>query len=51
VRIEGRAFDEFDDLADAFNTMAEMLGRTRVGAGTAPWQELRESRDSLGGSA
>lgn len=45
-RIEGRAFDEFDDLADAFNTMAEMLGRTRVELERSV-AELRESRDSL----
>lgn len=46
VRIEGRAFDEFDDLAEAFNTMAEMLGRTRTELEQTV-QELRESRDSL----
>lgn len=46
VRIEGRAFDEFDDLAEAFNTMAEMLGRTRNELERTV-QELRESRDSL----
>jgi methyl-accepting chemotaxis protein len=46
VRIEGRAFDEFDDLAEAFNTMAEMLGRTRRELERTV-QELRDSRDSL----
>lgn len=29
VRIEGRTFDEFDDLAEAFNAMSGSLGRTR----------------------
>jgi methyl-accepting chemotaxis protein len=30
VRIEDRTFDEFDDLAEAFNTMSEALGGTRA---------------------
>lgn len=30
VRIEGRTFDEFDDLAEAFNAMGESLGGTRA---------------------
>jgi methyl-accepting chemotaxis protein len=30
VRIEGRTFDEFDDLTDAFNTMSSALGRARA---------------------
>jgi HAMP domain-containing protein len=30
VRIEGRTFDEFDDLAEAFNTMSGALGGTRA---------------------
>ena len=29
VRIEGRTFDEFDDLAESFNAMGEALGGTR----------------------
>ncbi len=29
VRIEGRTFDEFDDLAEAFNAMSGSLGKTR----------------------
>lgn len=46
VRIEGRALDEFDDLADAFNTMSEMLGRTRADLERSV-AELREARDTL----
>ena len=30
VRIEGRTFDEFDDLAESFNAMGEALGGTRA---------------------
>ena len=30
VRIEGRTFDEFDDLAESFNAMSGALGRTRT---------------------
>lgn len=45
-RIVGRAFDEFDDLADAFNLMAEMLGRTRAELERSV-AELREARDHL----
>lgn len=30
VRIEGRTFDEFDDLTDAFNIMSQSLGGTRA---------------------
>ena len=30
VRIEGRTFDEFDDLAESFNVMSGALGRTRA---------------------
>lgn len=30
VRIEGRTFDEFDDLAEAFNAMSGALGGTRA---------------------
>jgi HAMP domain-containing protein len=30
VRIEARTFDEFDDLAEAFNTMSAALGGTRA---------------------
>ena len=30
VRVKGRTFDEFDDLADAFNTMSESLCGTRA---------------------
>ena len=30
VRVKGRTFDEFDDLADAFNTMSESLCGTRT---------------------
>lgn len=29
VRVEGRTFDEFDDLTDAFNGMSGALGKTR----------------------
>ena len=29
VRVEGRTFDEFDDLTEAFNTMSGALGRAR----------------------
>ncbi len=30
ARVEGRTFDEFDDLAEAFNTMSDSLGGTRA---------------------
>lgn len=30
VRVEGRSFDEFDDLSEAFNTMSGALGGTRT---------------------
>ena len=30
VRMEGRTFDEFDDLAESFNAMGEALGGTRA---------------------
>jgi HAMP domain-containing protein len=30
VRVEGRTFDEFDDLSDAFNAMSGALGKTRA---------------------
>jgi HAMP domain-containing protein len=30
VRVEGRTFDEFDDLSEAFNAMSGALGKTRA---------------------
>ena len=43
-RIEGRSFDEFDDLADAFNVMSGALGKTRAELD----QVIRELRDAQG---
>ena len=45
-RIEGRTYDEFDDLADALNTMSEALGKTR-GELDGVIRELREARATL----
>jgi len=46
VRIEGRTFDEFDDLAGAFNHMGETLGETRTNLEAAV-RELQSARDEL----
>ena len=46
ARITMRTFDEFDDLIDAFNTMSEDLGQTRIQADQAI-DELRDARDNL----
>lgn len=46
VRIEGRTFDEFDDLAEAFNTMSGALGGARRDLEQAV-SELRAARQDL----
>ncbi|HMO52289.1 MAG TPA: HAMP domain-containing protein [Kiritimatiellia bacterium] len=46
ARIEGRTFDEFDDLAGAFNRMSESLGDTRIELNRAI-DDLRNTRDEL----
>lgn len=46
ARIEGRTFDEFDDLAEAFNTMSEALGGTRADLEKAI-AELKETQQGL----
>ena len=46
VRIEGRTFDEFDDLAEAFNAMGESLGGTRADLERAI-AELKVSQQGL----
>jgi HAMP domain-containing protein len=46
VRIEGRTFDEFDDLAGAFNHMGEALGETRTNLEAAV-TDLKAARDEL----
>jgi HAMP domain-containing protein len=46
VRIEGRTFDEFDDLSEAFNTMSESLGGTRADLERAV-AELKASQHGL----
>ncbi|HMP77351.1 MAG TPA: HAMP domain-containing protein [Kiritimatiellia bacterium] len=45
-RIEGRSFDEFDDLSDAFNVMSETLGKTR-GDLDRVIHELRDAQGTL----
>ncbi len=45
-RLEGRTFDEFDDLAGAFNTMNEALGGTRAEL-DGVIRELRDARATL----
>ncbi len=45
-RIEGRTYDEFDDLADALNTMSEALGKAR-GDLDGVIRELRETQAGL----
>lgn len=46
ARIKGRTLDEFDDLADAFNTMSETLGKTR-GELDQVIVELKDARQTL----
>lgn len=48
TRIDGRTFDEFDDLAEAFNNMSEALGSTRTELEKLIL-ELKASRDGLEG--
>lgn len=45
-RIEGRTYDEFDDLADALNTMSEALGTARRDLDEVI-RELRETQAGL----
>ncbi len=46
ARIKGRTFDEFDDLADALNTMSEALNRTRTEL-DGVIRELRDTQANL----
>jgi len=46
VRVEGKTFDEFDDLSEAFNAMSESLGRTRGDLERAI-AELKSSQQGL----
>lgn len=46
TRIEGRTFDEFDDLTSAFNTMSETLGKTRANLDEVI-TELKDARNNL----
>ena len=46
VRLEGRTFDEFDDLAESFNAMGEALGGTRADLENAI-AELRATQHGL----
>ena len=48
TRIEGRTFDEFDDLSEAFNAMSEALGGTRADLDRVI-AELKESQHGLEG--
>ena len=48
TRIEGRTFDEFDDLSEAFNAMSEALGSTRADLDRVI-AELKESQHGLEG--
>lgn len=46
ARIEGRTYDEFDDLARAFNVMSQALGETRSDLNKAI-DDLQQARDGL----